>query len=55
VEEEWGELTLEVEKEVLLEVDVVAVLEILVERSKPKYQSVKLSENRKIKDSVSLL
>jgi hypothetical protein len=49
VEEEGGELTIEVEEEVLTEVDVVEILEILVEEVKtqvPANQVVKELTNQ---------
>jgi hypothetical protein len=48
MEEEGGELTLEVEEEVLLEVDAVAVLQILVEEVK-----IKITINQVIKSLIN--
>jgi hypothetical protein len=50
VEEEGGEITLEVEEEVITEVDVVAIVEILVEEVKtqvPSSQVVKELTNQR--------
>ena len=49
MEEEWGELTLEGEEDVLTEVDVITILEILVEEVKtqvPVNQVVKELTNQ---------